>query len=220
VRTDSSGAKHAGLTYLLGDMHAPGITVRPLVQITGDPEFNETFFENVRMPVENVVGGIGNGWQVAMTTLMHERGTFVFALQVRARMLLDELLAKAKKTIRDGRPVIENPMIRQKLAQTHTEVELLKLNGYRSLTKLLKGAPGPEGSISKLFWSEINQRMLELAMEILGPTAMMEKGSKYAEEDGFWLYNFLRSRGNTIEMGTSEIQRNIISERVLGMPRG
>jgi alkylation response protein AidB-like acyl-CoA dehydrogenase len=220
VRTDSSGARHAGLTYLLGDMHTPGVTVRPLVQITGDPEFNETFYENVRVPVENVVGGIGNGWQVAMTTLMHERGTFVFALQVRSRMILDELLAKAKKTIRDGRPVVENPMIRQKLAQAHIEIEILKLNGYRSITKLLKGEPGPEGSIGKLFWSDINQRMLELAMEVLGPTAVIEKGSKYTEEEGFWLYHFLRSRGNTIEMGTSEIQKNIISERVLGLPRG
>jgi alkylation response protein AidB-like acyl-CoA dehydrogenase len=220
TRTDTSGAKHAGLTYMLVDMHSPGITVRPLVQITGDPEFNEMFFENVRVPVENVIGGIGNGWQVAITTLMHERGTLAIAVQVRFRMLLDELLAKAKKTVRDGKPVTEDPVIRQKLAQAHIEVELLKLNGYRSLTKLLKGEPGPEGSIGKLFWSELNQRMEELAVEILGPTAMLQKGSKYAEDDGFWLYQFLRSRGNTIEAGTSEIQRNIISERVLGLPRG
>ena len=220
VRTDTGAAKHAGITYLLVDMHTPGITVRPLVQITGDPEFNEMFFENVRVPVENVIGGINNGWHVAITTLMHERGTLAIAVQVRFKMLLDALLAKAKRTVRDGRPVTEDPLIRQKLAQAHMDVEILKLNGYRSLTKMLKGEPGPEGSIGKLFWSELNQRMEELAVEILGPRALLEAGSRYAEDDGFWLYHFLRSRGNTIEAGTTEIQKNIISERVLGMPRG
>jgi len=220
VRTDTNAAKHAGITYLLVDMHSPGITVRPLVQITGDPEFNEMFFENVRVPVENVIGGINNGWHVAITTLMHERGTLAIAVQVRFKMLLDTLLAKAKKTVRNGRPVTEDPVIRQKLAQAYMDVELLKLNGYRSITKMLKGEPGPEGSIGKLFWSELNQRMEELAVEILGPSALLEAGSPYAEDGGFWLYQFLRSRGNTIEAGTSEIQKNIISERVLGMPRG
>lgn len=220
VRTDPSAAKHAGITYLLVDMHSPGISVRPLVQITGDAEFNEIYFENVRVPVANVVGKMNNGWHVAITTLMHERGTLAIAVQVRFRMLLDQLLAKAKKIKRDGVPVTKDPVIRQRLAQMHIETELLKLNGYRSLTKLMKGEPGPEGSIGKLFWSELNQRLEELAVEILGPTAMLEKGSKYAEDDGFWLYQFLRSRGNTIEAGTSEIQRNIIAERVLGLPRG
>ncbi len=220
VRTDTSAAKHAGITYLLVDMHSPGITVRPLVQITGDAEFNEIYFENVRVPVANVVGEMNNGWGVAITTLMHERGTLAIAVQVRFRMLLDQLMAKAKKIKRNGAPVTKDPVIRQKLAQMHIETELLKLNGYRSLTKLMKGEPGPEGSIGKLFWSELNQRLEELAVEILGPTAMLEKGSKYAEDDGFWLYQFLRSRGNTIEAGTSEIQKNIISERVLGLPRG
>ncbi|MDP3937367.1 MAG: acyl-CoA dehydrogenase [Deltaproteobacteria bacterium] len=220
VRTDSSAAKHAGITYLLVDMASPGITVRPLVQITGDAEFNEIYFENVRVPVANVLGGINQGWHVAITTLMHERGTLAIAVQVRFRMLLDQLLAKAKKVERNGRPVTEDPIVRQKLAQMHIEVELLKPNGYRSLTKLLKGEPGPEGSIGKLFWSELNQRLEELAVEILGPSALLQAGSKYAEDDGFWLYQFLRSRGNTIEAGTSEIQKNIISERVLGLPRG
>jgi len=220
VRTDPSAAKHAGITYLLVDMHSPGISVRPLVQITGDAEFNEIYFENVRVPVANVIGKMNNGWGVAITTLMHERGTLAIAVQVRFRMLLDQLLAKAKKIKRNGDTVTKDPVIRQKLAQMHIETELLKLNGYRSLTKLMKGEPGPEGSIGKLFWSELNQRLEELAVEILGPTAMLKRGSKYAEDDGFWLYQFLRSRGNTIEAGTSEIQKNIIAERVLGLPRG
>jgi alkylation response protein AidB-like acyl-CoA dehydrogenase len=147
-------------------MHSPGIG--PSSCRLQAIEFNEMFCENVRVPVENVSAD-HNGWHVAITTLMHERGTLAIAVQVRFKMLLDTLLAKAKKTIRNGRPVTEDPLIRQKLAQAHMDVEILKLNGYRSLTKMLKGEPGPEGSIGKIFWSELNQRMQELAVEILGP---------------------------------------------------
>jgi alkylation response protein AidB-like acyl-CoA dehydrogenase len=202
-------------------MRSPGITIRPTVQITGEAEFSEVFFDGVRVPRENLVGGLNQGWMVAMTVLMHERGTSAIGYQIRFRSELDELIELSKAIDRDGRPASEDPLVRQKLAQAFIEVEILKYNIYRSATQIMhKGKPGPESSIIKLFWSEMDRRQKETGMEMLGLYSQLVKGSKWAVDHGKWPRAFLWSRAGTIYAGSSEIQRNIIAERVLGMPRG
>ena len=221
ARTDPEAPKHKGITYFLLDMHSPGVTVRPLKQLTGDDEFNEVFFENVRVPAESILGGLNNGWQVGITTLMYERLALGFGLQVRLRIALGALVELAKRTTRNGRSVAQDPILRQKLAQLWIETEVFKYTGARALTRLLKGEmPGPEASTGKIWWCETHQRLQEVAMEIQGPYAQLAKGSDRAVEQGIWQYTFLRSRANSIEGGTTEIQRNIIGERVLGLPKG
>ncbi len=197
-----------GLTYLIVDMTSPGVEVRPLVQITGDAEFNETFFQDVKVPKSQVLGKPGEGWAVAMTTLLHERGTLGLALSARALLTAEELIDHGRSLGRGG-----DPLVRQRLAQHYIEARALQLNGERALTATMRtGVPGPEGSILKLMWSELNQRMTETAVDLMGPMGQVEDG-------GRWQYAFLRSRGNTIEAGTSEVLRNILAERVLGLPR-
>jgi alkylation response protein AidB-like acyl-CoA dehydrogenase len=213
ARTDPDAPKHKGLTYFLMDMEQGGVQVRPLRQITGEAEFNELFIEGARIPEENIVGGEGNGWAVAITTLMHERATLAFSLQVGVQIALRELLEEARSSRgRDGAPASEDPVIRQRLAQLLIEAEVLRLNAYRSLSDTMRtGVPGPEGSLGKWHWSEINQALTELAMEIEGPRAMLDSDR--------WTYRFLRARANSIEGGTTEILKNIVAERVLGLPR-
>ncbi|HEX9775824.1 MAG TPA: acyl-CoA dehydrogenase [Actinomycetota bacterium] len=219
ARTDPDAPKHNGITYFLVDMDSPGIEVRPLTQMTGTAEFNEMFFTDVRVPRENVLGQVNDGWRIAMTTLMHERGTLGFALSVQARIALDELVALATKVKRDGKPAIEDPLVRQELAQLHVEIEALRLTGYRALTTIMKtGIPGPEGSLGKLLWSESVMRLSELAIELLGPAGLLTT-SKAVPEVEHWQFAHLRARAHSIEAGTSEILRNIIAERVLGLPR-
>jgi alkylation response protein AidB-like acyl-CoA dehydrogenase len=203
--------RYKNLTYVIVDMHAPGVEVRPLVQITGHPEFNEIFFTDVEVPKENLLGEVGGGWQVAMTTLLHERGTLGFALAATLDVAVRKLIALAKERN------VTDPILRDRIAREWIELQALKYTNYRALTTLTKtGIPGPEGSASKLVWSEANQRLTKLALEILGERAT-EPDPDTA--DGFWQYQQLRSRGNTIEAGTSEILRNIVGERVLGLPR-
>ena len=213
TRSEPGSQKHRGLTYLLLDMHAPGVEVRPLRQITGDPEFNEIFLTDVRVPVANVVGEVGGGWQVAMTTLLHERGTLGFALTARLEVLFRRLVLTATKT-----GAAADPRVRDRIADLWVDLQGLKFTNYRSLTTLVKtGVPGPEGSVAKLHWSEANQRLTKLAVELLGPDGQLAgEGGFWG---GYWQYQQLRSRGNTIEAGTSEILRNIVAERVLGLPR-
>jgi len=215
VRTDPSAPKHRGITYLLVDMKTPGIEVRPLKQITGSAEFNEVFYDNVRVPKSNIVGQENRGWYVAMATLGYERtGT---GQGINFKQSLADLTKLATTTMRNGRPAIEDPAIRNKLAQCAVEIEIVILNSYRLLSTRLKGQPpGPEAQMGKVFWSELNQRMTELATEILGVDVLLDKGSKVMKR---WQYSFLRAKGNTIEMGTSEILRNVMGERVLGLPR-
>jgi alkylation response protein AidB-like acyl-CoA dehydrogenase len=218
VRTDPDAPKHNGITYLLVDMHSPGIEVRPLRQITGDPEFNEIFFNDARVPKANILGEYNDGWRVAMTTLMHERGTLGFALTARLEVALKKLVATAMKERSDGVMPADDPVIREKIAQLWVDLQGLRFTNYRALTGLVKtGIPGPEGSIAKLHWSETNQRLTRLALEVLGPDAQIDEDDGYW--NGYWQYAQLRSRGNTIEAGTSEVLRNIVSERVLGLPR-
>jgi alkylation response protein AidB-like acyl-CoA dehydrogenase len=212
--SEPGSQKHRGLTYLLLDMHAPGVDVRPLRQITGDPEFNEIFLTDVRVPVSNVVGEVGEGWQVAMTTLLHERGTLGFALTARLEVLFHRLLLTATKT-----GAAADPLVRDRIADLWVDLQGLRFTNYRSLTALVKtGVPGPEGSVAKLHWSEANQRLTALAVELLGPDGQLSGEGGFWS--GYWQYQQLRSRGNTIEAGTSEILRNIVAERVLGLPRG
>jgi alkylation response protein AidB-like acyl-CoA dehydrogenase len=197
-----------GLTYLIVDMEAPGVEVRPLVQITGDAEFNEIFFTDVEVPAENVVGEPGKGWAGAMTTLLHERGTLGMSLASQASITVQALTEHARRLGRGS-----DPLVRQRIAQHVTEARALHLNGQRAVTSTMKvGMPGPEGSLMKLFWSELNQRMQETAVDLEGMYGQLK-------DNGPWQYGFLRSKGNTIEAGSSEVLRNIIAERVLGLPR-
>jgi alkylation response protein AidB-like acyl-CoA dehydrogenase len=220
VRTDPSQAKHKGLTVLLVDMKSPGVDVRPLRQMTGETEFNEIFFHEVCVPAENVVGKVNDGWSVAIGTLMHERGTFGAGLQVMYRRNMDRLIELARTTDRNGGKAAGDPVIRQKLAQCYAEIEIMRWNQMRAFSRIsATGVPGPEGSIQKIFWSELNQRFQQIAQEMLGPLGQLEQGDPLAIDNGAWSYGYLRSRGNTIEAGTSEIQRNIIGHFVLGLPK-
>ena len=220
VRTDPNAPKHRGISYLLVDMHSPGITVRPLKQITGNSEFNETFFDNVRVPKHNLVGELNEGWRIAMTTLTYERGISSLATQVRIKQQLDAMIDYARTTRKNGTTLAQDLVLRQQLARAYIGVEIMLLNLYRGITTRLRGKPaGPEASLDKLYWSELDKWMQELGMELQGPYSQLMEESKYAVV-GNWQYNFLRSRAGTIYSGTSEIQKNIIGERVLGLPKG
>jgi alkylation response protein AidB-like acyl-CoA dehydrogenase len=215
VRTDASAAKHKGITALLVNMRSEGVTVRPLKQITGESGFNEVFFSNVRVPVTNVLGEINKGWHTAIATLMNERAHLGTGTYVQFKKNLDLLIDRARVTNRSGRPASADPLIRQKLAQSYLELEVFRLTNLRALSKMANSkVPGPEGSILKIYWSEMNQRIQQIAMETLGPFGQLKE-----LDEGRWVFNYLRSRGNTIEAGTSEIQRNIVAERVLGLPK-
>jgi alkylation response protein AidB-like acyl-CoA dehydrogenase len=215
VRTDPAVQKHKGITALLVNMHTEGVTVRPLKQMTGESGFNEVFFSNVRVPVANVLGEINKGWHTAIATLMNERAHLGTGIYIQFKRGLDALMARARETNRSGKLASEDPVIRQKLAQAFLELEVFRLTNLRALSKMASSSvPGPEGSILKIFWSEMNQRLQQVAMETLGPHAQLKDF-----DEGRWVYSYLRARGNTIEAGTSEIQRNIVAERVLGLPK-
>jgi alkylation response protein AidB-like acyl-CoA dehydrogenase len=209
TRSDPEAPRYRNLTYLILDMHAPGVEVRPLRQITGEAEFNEIFMTDVRVPVENVLGEIGDGWAVAMTTLLHERATLGFALTTQLDVNVRKLVALARERS------IDDPLVRDRVAREWIDLQGLRFTNLRALTALVQtGIPGPEGSGVKLAWSEQNQRLTKLGLELLGPEAQLLDA-----DGGFWQHQQLRSRGNTIEAGTSEILRNIVAERVLGLPR-
>jgi alkylation response protein AidB-like acyl-CoA dehydrogenase len=219
VRTDPSAPKHKGISYLLVDMHSPGITVRPLVQITGDAGFNEVFYDNVRVPKENLVGELNAGWQVSIATLMYERVSGGTRHPV--ERTIGELIDLSKQVEFQGVPAPSHPYVRQKLAQFATEARCLRLSRYRSLTSQLKGkVPGAESSFGKLFATELNLRVAMFADEMLGPYGTLAHGSPFAVEGGRWMNRTLAARGLTIAAGSSEIQHNIIGERVLKLPKG
>ena len=218
TRDDPNAGRHKGFTYFIVDMRSPGVEVRPIRQITGDAEFNEIFFTDVRVPAANVVGEVGEGWRVAMTTLLHERGSLGFVLAARLEVFLNQLIELARTPDGRGRRPADDPLVRDEIARLWIDLEGLRYTNYRALTALMRtGIPGPEGSLSKLHWSETNQRLTKLALSLLGPGAGL--WGTDAAWKGYWQYHQLRSRGNTIEAGTSEILRNIIAERVLGLPR-
>ena len=215
VRTDPEAAKHKGISFLLVDMKTPGITVRPLRQVTGEAEFNEVFFDGVRVPRDNLVGRLHEGWGVAITTLAYERDLLTFIRHVSLRNALHRLV----RLIRDrGRGT--DPVVRQKVAELWIGEQALQLNGYRSLTKILRGGqPGPEGSTSKLFWSALDQDVALTATQVIGPYSQLAHGTSWAPDEGQWEFYELLARGSGIRAGTSEILRNILGERVLGLPK-
>ncbi|HLI78849.1 MAG TPA: acyl-CoA dehydrogenase [Candidatus Binataceae bacterium] len=220
VRTDPEAPKHKGISYLLVDMHSPGVTVRPLVQMTGAKGFNEVFFEDVRVPKKNLVGEKNQGWQVAITTLMFERSGGGGGDRSNTA-IIEELVDLARAVRRDGKPAWERADVRQKIAEFACEAHALKYTGLRQLTRRLKGLPpGPEGSMMKLCSSELNIRIALYAMELLGPYSQFEYQSDYSVDHGKWSFRMLAARGGTIAAGSNQIQHNIIGERVLGLPKG
>lgn len=211
VRTDPAVPKHAGITCLLVDMTLPGVEVRPLITITGETEFNEIFFTDVRVPVSSTLGPVNEGWRVAMTTLAYERGT-VAKLHLGLRAKIRNLIELAKQTPGpDGHATAaDDPVLRHKLAKVYLEGELLKLVSDRAISAELHGrAMGPEGSIAKLVWSETEQHLTEVASDVLGPDAL----------HGRWARDRVYSRALTIAGGTTQVNKNIIAQRILGLPR-
>jgi alkylation response protein AidB-like acyl-CoA dehydrogenase len=199
-------------------MTTPGITVRPLVQMTGDPGFNEVFFENVRVPRGNLVGGLNNGWQVANATLHHERN--MLGSTTRTQQAFQSLLRLARSQKRNGRPAIADPVVRQRLADLAIRVETMKLEAYRQLTDTLRGRPhGISASVNKLVTTELNHDLARAALELLGSYGPLGRRDPRARDRGVWPLDFMFSLGLIIGGGTSQIQKNIIAERGLGLPR-
>ena len=230
ARTDPHVPKHRGISYFIFDMHAPGVEVRPLKQITGHSEFNEVFFTNVKVPVENLIGAEGQGWELAQTTLGYERGGNLLGRVIHHQSNLLRLVQVCRELPRNGGTALDDPVVRQKIGQMLVDVEVLQSQALRVLSKLDKGErPGPESSVDKLSYSEMDKRHQELIQSILGPYGQLDDGMPKelalhpdrvaGLQDESWVYNFLRSRAGTIYSGSSEIQKNIIGERVLGLPR-
>ena len=210
VRTDPSVPRHRGISCLLVDMTLPGVEVRPLVTITGERDFNEIFFTDVRVPTSSLLGPENDGWRVAMTTLAHERGG-VAGLHLGLRKKIEKLLRLARSTTRGGRPASEDPVLRQRLAGIYLEGELLKLLSQRALSAAIHGREmGAESSLAKLTWSVAEQHLAEVAAQVLGPTA----------GNGEWGRDLVYSRSVTIAGGTTQVNKNIIAQRILGLPRG
>jgi alkylation response protein AidB-like acyl-CoA dehydrogenase len=229
ARTNPSLPKHQGISYFILDMHSPGVEVRPLKQITGSSEFAEVFFSNVRLPADSLIGQEGQGWELAQTTLGFERGGSVLARVTQHQSNMARLIEVCRVLTRNGKPLLEDPVVRQKLGRMAVEVEVLRYAGYRILSKLEQGnRPGAESSVDKLYYSELDKRHQELVQDILGPYGQLEGGlphevalnsSTLRGEQSTWAYNFLWARAGTIYAGSSEIQKNIIGERVLKLPR-
>ncbi len=229
ARTDPDASPHAGISYLLVPMKQPGVEVRPIQQVDGSAEFNEVFFENVRCPKENVVGGVNNGWKVAMTTLGFERGSSATTGFRRFLREWDTLVATAQENGTDA-----DPLIRQELVKSWSDIKIMQINGYRSLTDALNGTheTAKLGACNKMFWSETHKRTMNLAIDILGMEGQILSGSGDAEgmlpggvrgRDDYPVSStqasFFFSRSETIWGGSAEIQRNIVGERVLGLPK-
>jgi alkylation response protein AidB-like acyl-CoA dehydrogenase len=231
ARTDPSLPKHQGISYFILDVKTPGVELRPLKQITGHAEFAEVFFTNVKVPAENLIGQEGQGWELAQTTLGYERGGNILARVTRHRANFDRLVEVCGRLRRDGHALLDDPLVRHKLGRMAVDIEVLRYAGLRILSKLEQGQrPGPESSVDKLFYSEMDKRHQELVQDILGPYGQLEQGladelqldpgaTAVRGQDSSWAYNFLWSRAGTIYAGSSEIQKNIIGERVLRLPR-
>jgi alkylation response protein AidB-like acyl-CoA dehydrogenase len=226
ARTDPDAPKHKGISFLLVDMRQPGVLVRPIKMLSGESEFNEVFYTDAVVPKENVVGGVNNGWAVAMGLLGFERGAAASIAPIAFEAEFDRLLQLAK-----DRGVSNDPRIRQKLAWCYSKVQVMRYLGMRTLTKFLAGHhPGPDGAIFKLYWSEYHKIVTELGVDLLGMDAMVPTGRKpstaFSTDDAgapndsmSWTMTFLNARAGTIYAGSSQVQRNIIGEMVLGLPK-
>jgi alkylation response protein AidB-like acyl-CoA dehydrogenase len=216
VRTDPDAPPHQGISMLAVPMTAPGVEIRPLRQITGESEFSEVFLDAVKIPADQVIGPEHQGWQVANTTLANERGaSFIWREQVLHQVAMDRLREDCTR-----RGLVADPVVRQRLAQAWIEVELFRLHNQRTLARLTRGDEiGPESSLVKLFWAGMSQHFSETAVGLLGSDALLLADDEHAVDDGRWALALLAARANSIMGGTSEIQRNIIGERLLGLPR-
>jgi alkylation response protein AidB-like acyl-CoA dehydrogenase len=218
VRTDRDAPKHKGITWVICDMHSPGIEVRPIGTIDGEHHFAEVFYDEVRIPLANVVGEVNDGWSVAMSTLAFERGTAFTASQVQLHETVEHLVELARSLVGpDGRPAIDDDEVARQLATARAEVAALRAMTYAGVSRNARlPVPGPEGSILKLFYAELSQRVYRLAIDILGPDGLrpVPDGTGPA-----WHHDYLESYSYSIGGGTSEIMRNIIGERILGLPR-
>ena len=218
VRTDPAAPRHAGISYLLIDMRTPGISVRPLVQMTGDAGFNEVFLEDVHVPRANLVGPLNGGWQVANATLAHERN--MLGSTTRTQQTFQRLVRLARAQRRNGRPASRDPVVRQRLADLAIRVETMRLDAYRQLTDALRGRPpGISASVNKLVTTELNHDIARAALDVLGSYGPLHKRDPRARDRGAWPADFMYSLGLMIGGGTSQIQKNIIAERGLGLPR-
>ncbi len=214
ARTDPEAPKHRGISYLVVDMHAPGVEVRPLVQLTGEAEFNEVFLSGVFVPADRLIGPEHDGWRVANSTLSHERGTNPRQLVIHMQ-LLEELLRLAA-----ANGGLDDVRMGQRLAQAFVEVKIFQLHNLRSISRLSKGQdPGPEGSALKLYWSEMSKRFHDTAMAVLGDASSLGKGADDNPGGGQWQRSWLYYQASSVWAGTNEIQRTILGERVLGLPR-
>ncbi len=226
VRTDPEAPKHKGISVLIIDMKTPGVRVRPLPELT-DPEradFNEVFFENVEVPAENLVGELNRGWSITTGSLAHERGMLWTSQVARLEKKIEDLIAVGRQPAAGGGCLRDDPRFRDQVAALYVESQALKFMGYRGFAKVARGRASPEHSVMKLLGSELEQRLCLMAMETLGPAGLDVAFERHAydETEGAppWARQYLYTFGNTIAGGTSEIQRNIIAQRVLGLPRG
>jgi alkylation response protein AidB-like acyl-CoA dehydrogenase len=215
VRTDPTVPQHKGISCLIVPLRTPGVTVRPLREITGDTDFNEVFLDNVRVPADSVVGEVNQGWQVILTALGHERGTLLLVDHVRRQADM----ARLRGWIRRGGKAADH-LTRQQYAQFHIEVEIMRLHCFKVMSDLEQGQPQSDVSILKLYGSEMVQRLDDFALTAQGPSAQLWRGTPRVVDDGHWQYAWLMARAMTIASGTSEVQRNIIAQRLLGLPRG
>jgi alkylation response protein AidB-like acyl-CoA dehydrogenase len=219
ARTDTTVAKHRGISMLIVDMSSPGLEVRPMTQITGHAEFSELFLDDVVVPKENLLGERGDGWEIAMHTLGHERGTAALPRQVKLRTWLDRAVRVAAERELDGRPILDDPEARAALARAFIGVEVLRHHAYRTVGEFLTGgAVGPDSSSVKLLMAEAEQRLAATALEVLGPTLLHAEAAEAMEND-FWQETYLYSRAASVYGGTQQIQRNIIADRILSLPQ-
>lgn len=221
ARTDQDAPKHKGISFLLVDMKSAGIDVRPIKQISGDAEFNEIYFDNVRVPHDNVLGDVNDGWLVANRLLAYERGVITMEMIAGYQRLWEELREFARSTSRNGAGLVDDPRMRERLAGSYVDIQLMRLANLRLLTLYMRGdAPGAETSFMKLLWVDTEQRLTDLALALAGPDGLASAGGPRAIAGGDWLRQYFMSRAASIYGGTQDIQRNIIAERVFGLPRG
>ncbi|MGH7856789.1 MAG: acyl-CoA dehydrogenase family protein [Candidatus Binatia bacterium] len=220
ARTDAEAPKHKGITYFIVDMHAPGIDIRPLRQMTGSAEFTEVFLDSAYVPAEQVIGRVNDGWNVAMDTLAHERGTgYLFKEQVKAKILVDRLCRYLRERKEQGLPV--HPSVRAEAVSAWIRVEIMRCLNLDTITRLARGRqPGPESSLKKEFWTRLVQHLNETMMAAQGPASQLMPGDPRAVDHGRWQQTFLYSRSQSISGGSSEIQLNIVATRMLGLPKG